>query len=362
MRGDTAETRAVTLVDIPLVRRLSEYGTALDSELIFTQDGSSHAPNLFSLLLPYWGVYTLLTRAEDHQVVGQFRLESDSSYAHIAFVAPMPGEGESDTAWLHLLDTMAVEAGKRGAMILAAEVEENAPLFKTMRVAGYAIYARQEIWHRPVGEPDEPAQSITLSVPSESDVNGIHQLYGNIVPKLVLPVTELPEEGEGFVYRKDERVEGYIGVAEGKAGVYLMPHLHPDVFSEAASIIATAIQQVDRSGKVPVYVRVRRYQDWLDDALISLGFEICARQAVMVKHIAAGVRPAAFAPLRKKLHAIPNPVKPPTSGVAELPELDYNIRICKGVYAPITEDVTDGMSEVVKNCREMIARVPTKEF
>lgn len=359
---DTAETRFVNLVDIPLVRRLSEHGAALDSELCFTQDGDSHAPGLLTLLLPYWGVHTLLTRAGNHQVVGQFRLESESTYAHIAYLAPMPGIDEEDTAWLHLLDSMAIEAGKRGAMILAAEVDENSALFKTMRLAGYAIYARQEIWVRPPLATDELESPIVLSVPSDHDVNGIHQLYGNIVPKLVLPVTEMPEAGEGLVYRKDDRVEGYIGVAEGKAGVYLMPHLHPDVFSEAASIITAAIQQADRAGKVPVYARVRRYQDWLDDALVELGFEICARQAVMVKHIAAGVRPAAFTPLRKKLQAIPNPAKPPTTGMTELPEMEYYTRICTGVIAPDTEDMTDCMSEIGSNCRDKASLVPTEKF
>ena len=88
--------------------------------------------------------------------------------------------------------------------------------------------------------------------------------------------------------RRDDRVEGYIGAVDGKMGVYLTPHLHPDVFSEAADVIAAAIAKVERTGKVPVFVRVRRYQDWLDDALVDLGFTICARQAVMVKHIAAG--------------------------------------------------------------------------
>jgi aspartate aminotransferase-like enzyme len=99
-------------------------------------------------------------------------------------------------------------------------------------------------------------------------------------------------------------------------GVYLTPHLHPDVFSEAPAVIAAAIAKVERTGKVPVFIRVRRYQDWLDDALVELGFTICARQAVMVKHIAAGVRAAAFTPLRQRLEAVPSPVKPP-NGITE---------------------------------------------
>jgi len=316
---DTAETRAVTLVDIPLVRRLSESGgMVLDSELFYTDATGAQSSGLITLLLPYRGVYTMVTRTENQQVAGQFRLRQNDAYAQITYVAPAPHDGEDDTAWLHVLDAMAAEAGKRGAHLLSAEVEENAPLFKTMRIASYAIYARQEIWCRsPEDVPAyEPRHTVELTQTTEEDLAGIYLLYGNIVPKLVQPVTELPDEGEGFVYRRDDRVEGYIGVVDGKMGVYLTLHLHPDVFSEAPAVIAAAIAKVERTNKVPVFVRVRRYQDWLDDALVELGFTICARQAVMVKHIAAGVRAAAFTPLHQRLEAVPSPVKPP-NGITE---------------------------------------------
>jgi len=316
---DTAETRAVTLVDIPLVRRLSESGgMVLDSELFYTDATGAQSSGLITLLLPYRGVYTMVTRTESQQVAGQFRLRQNDAYAQITYVAPAPQEDEDDSAWLHVLDAMAAEAGKRGAHLLTAEVEENAPLFKTMRIASYAIYARQEIWCRAPEDATEytPRHAVDLTDTTEEDLAGIYLLYGNIVPKLVQPVTELPGEGEGFVYRRDDRVEGYIGVVDGKMGVYLTPHLHPDVFSEAPAVIAAAIAKVERTGKVPVFVRVRRYQDWLDDALVELGFTICARQAVMVKHIAAGVRAAAFTPLRQRLEAVPSPVKPP-NGITE---------------------------------------------
>jgi hypothetical protein len=312
---DTAETRAATLVDIPLVRRLSEQGTVLDSELYFTRDaGGAQGSRFFALLLPYRGVHTLVTRTDKCQVVGQFRLR-DTTYAHIAYVAPSLGEDEDDTAWMHILDSMAVEAGRRGAHILAAEVDELAPLFKTMRLASYSIYARQEIWERPPGDYSafEPAERAELAETTEADLPGIQLLYSNVVPRLVQQITGLPNPGQGLVYRKDDRVEGFIGLAQGKEGVYLTPHLHPDVFSDAPMILASAIALAERSTKVPVYVRVRRYQDWLDDALGDLGFEICARQAVMVKHITAGIRSAAFAPLSRQLEAVPSPAKPPAN-------------------------------------------------
>src|SRR5215510_15568923 len=103
---DTAETRAVTLVDIPLVRRLTESGTVLDSELCYTHDSLQQSPRLFTLLLPYRGVHTMVTRLDKQQVVGQFRLQQDATYAHIAYIAPALEADGDDTAWLHVLDAM----------------------------------------------------------------------------------------------------------------------------------------------------------------------------------------------------------------------------------------------------------------
>jgi hypothetical protein len=311
---DMGETRTASLVDIPLVRRLSERGSVLDSEVCFTRDAAGpQGARFFTLLLPYRGMQTLVTRAGKQQVVGQFRMRSDAAYAHITYIAPSLEQDTDDTPWLYMLDAMAVEAGKRGAHVLVGEVDELAPLFKTMRTASYAIYARQEIWQRMPGDYSmfEPEAKVELRETTDADVPGIHLLYTNIVPKLVQQITDLPGSGQGLVYRKDDRVEGHINVARGKLGVYLTPHLHPDVFSEAAAIITAAVAHAGRSSKVPVYVRVRRYQDWLDDALSEIGFEICARQAVMVKHIAAGIRAAAFTPLSQKLEAVPNPARTP---------------------------------------------------
>jgi secreted trypsin-like serine protease len=124
----------------------------------------------------------------------------------------------------------------------------------------------------------------------------------------VQAITVPSRDSKGLVYRKANRVQGYIAVSEGKAGVYIMPYLHPDVLGyEAAGIIAGVIAQCSRADRMPVYVCVRRYQDWLADSLSRLGFEALAQQAMMVRHIAAGIRQTNFTPLvQKTLEAVPN--------------------------------------------------------
>ncbi len=321
MPGPVSDTRFARIRDIPLVKRLAERGTVLDSEMGCTREnGGPNNALLSNILFPQRGLYTLVARCGDEAAVGQFRLKTSDHLAQAVYLAPQLDEGMSDSAWLHLLDGMAAEAGKRGAHMLSAEVDEHSPLFKTMRQAGFAVYARQEIWRRAPGPATVPAHIIPAELSEETDADAmdIQLLYSNIVPRLVQQIAVPSSESVGLVYRQNNRVQGYVAISEGKYGIYVLPYLHPDIlFTVASSIIAGAVARSSRADRLPVYVCVRRYQDWLEEAMVELGFEMCAQQAVLVRHITAGVRQAAFAPLTRNLEAVPAPIRPPTSRLTE---------------------------------------------
>ncbi|MBC7870768.1 MAG: hypothetical protein H7Y09_08000 [Chitinophagaceae bacterium] len=306
---ESPETRSMTLVDIPLVSRLAEKGVLLDSEMIYTRDAQGPNGGLFSnLLLPQRGYHTLLTRADKQQVVGQFRMRTDQPTAQMVYIAPGLEDDEDNTAWLHVLDAIVREAGKHNAHTLTAEVSEESTLFETMRNAGFAVYARQQIWRWVAGDAPLPTVQIELTEQTEADALGIQSLFTNTVPKLVQQIALPSAEMSGMVYRKNERVEAHIALSEGKHGVYIIPHIHPDSSLEATAIFIAVLHRLSRTK--PVYVCVRRHQDWLASALERLEFEPGMRQAVLVRHITAGVRHANFAPIYNELGA--QPVKQPT--------------------------------------------------
>jgi hypothetical protein len=304
------DIRAVKLVDLPLLRRMVDRCTILDSELVLTRDGSL----MSSLILPQRGLYTLVARSDKQQVFGQFRLKSDEPHARIVYLAPSLDEAEDDTTWLHMLDAMAREAGKHGAHALVAELEESSPLFETMRTAGYAVYARQEIWRRDADTPFTDITPVELTTATDDDALAIHALFATTVPSLVQQFAAPPAEMAGLIYRIDGKMRGYIAYSEGKHGIYLIPYLDPAFLSDAAVIIESALRMIPRAARLPVYIAVRRYQDWMTNALIDLGFLLHLQQAVMVKHISAGVRHAQFAPLHVQLEEATRPVRPPGNG------------------------------------------------
>lgn len=287
------DTRAITLVDIPLLRRLSGNGTVLDSEIGLTRDarGASSA-HLSSILFPR-GVYTLVARSDSQRVVGQFRYRPDDLNAHITYIAPSLSDDIENTVWLHILDAMAREAGKHGAHALVAEVETSSRLYETMRTARFATYIRQMIWrHDPVESVREPA--IKLTDETGDDQLGVLSLISSTVPPMLQQVAAPPGDMDGLIYRQNGKVEAYVAISEGEHGIYMMPYIHPDVDCHAADVIRAAISQTNRAHKVPIYVCVRSYQLWLDSTLERLDFEPWVEQAVMVKHIAAGIRHPGF--------------------------------------------------------------------
>jgi hypothetical protein len=310
------ETRTVTLVDIPLVRRLSERGTILNSELGLTRDARGDNSALLSSILFARELHTLVARNGEHQVIGQFRYRQDEPNAHIVYLAPDLRADYEDTAWLHILDAMTREAGRYGAHTLVAEVEENSLLFETMRAAGFAVYSRQVIWrHDPYPRQDNVAVRLTEEAPG--DHIGVISLICSTIPTMIQQVAAPNGDGTGWVYRKNGRIEGYIVVSEGKEGVYLVPYLHPDIMPEAVDVLEAAIVNTSRTQKVPVYIGVRAYQSWLNTSLERLGFEPWVRQAVMVRHIAAGIRYSNFARVEARWEGARSPIPPPSSQVAD---------------------------------------------
>lgn len=292
------DIHSMKLLDIPLMLRLKQNAVVLHSELGLTEDAhGQNSPLLSSIVFPR-GLHTLMAHVDHQNAIGQFRYRQDDVNAHIVYLAPTLEDDEDDAIWLHMLDAMAEQAGKNGAQTLVAEVELSHRLFETMRRAGYAVYSRQVIWrHDPItNELRKPALNVT---PENSDDQiGIAALLGCTIPRILQTVMGPSTNMDGLVYRKDGCIEAYIACSEGRHGVYLLPYLHTEVLSQAPDIMTAAMLEIERCRKVPVYVSVRGYQGWLENAMLDLDFSPWLEQAVMVKHLTAGVRQTSFARVR----------------------------------------------------------------
>jgi len=312
------DTRVLSFVDILHAKRLAENGTVLNTAIRCTAAAGGVDTGLIKSMLPHTSRYTLMARYDGQHVVGQFYITHDTPVARLVYLAPQMRPNTDDSAWLVLLDAIVKEAGKRGAHVLTGEVDEDSELFTTMRQSGFAVYARQTLWlYQGDASADLPPR-VDIREARTNDTNRIYGLYRRTVPRLMQQVETLPEIS-GFVYCVNDNVMGFVHTATGRDGVLLTPYIDVDAPVGATQVLTETARHVSNIQAQPIMVRVTRHQNWLSGSLADDGFECVAHQAVMVRHIAAGIHTPEFERLEKKLAA--NPAKRQTG---ELPEVGMN--------------------------------------
>lgn len=62
-------------------------------------------------------------------------------------------------------------------------------------------------------------------------------------------------------------------------------------------MVRAVVSRVANPAGLPIYLCVRRYQDWLQEVVAQIGFELLGAQAVLVKRLAARVMEPVLKPL-----------------------------------------------------------------
>lgn len=300
MFNHEAEARAFTIGDLPLIQRLKARGISMDSASYLSRGLHTLSDATLSRLpLGHFGTPTVVVRYAGERAFGQLRHEPGSPDAHIVFVAPAlpeeytPGQ---ESVWLLLLDTLLQTAGARGAHNLHAEVDENSAVFEALRRAGFASYARQDIWRRDPRPLPQPRPAVILHPATASDAAAIRFLHAQTVPRLAHKADPVPDT-QGLVYMTGSEIRAYLAVSAGARGIYVKPYLLLEDTVTAGQIFAALLWTLERAERLPVYCCVRQYQGWLSGVLADLGFAPWARQTVLVRHTSARIEHPAFAPL-----------------------------------------------------------------
>ena len=296
--------------DVGLVKTLADRGVCLDSETGLTQGNHPLQHALVSYLMPMAGAPTLIWRADGDPgaIFGQLSHRQGEGHARLLYVAPA-AQAESD-GWQRLIERLAVEAGERRAQNLIAEVNEKSPEFEALRQAGFAIYARQTLWKLAPRQPATKASETVAVRPAErSDSIGVNTLYSNVVPRLVQQVEPGPQHIErGYVLEDGGELVAYLDVRRGPQGIWVEPFLHPQAYDLSEAVLETCLQLLPSPSEKPLYVCVRRYQDWLQNVVTRVGFESLGSQVVMVKRLAVRLSEPLLKPLKVGEGQVPTPI------------------------------------------------------
>ena len=272
--------------DLPALHRVRDQSIYLHSALVLTRGPLLIPGALLSTFAPGMGIYTSISyndRSPLAQLFGQIILPSGAQCAQLTFLAPSAALGSENLQ--ALLEHLSSQAVEKGAFRLLADVDEHSAAFEMLRQAGFAIYARQRIWqlkNGPLGE-DRP---IAWQVATDRDLIAVRSLYNNLIPGLVQQVEPFPVERlRGLVYRQEGELLAYLELRQGHRGIWAQPFIHPDAEGVVEDLIALLPKLPQRISR-PIYLCVRSYQSWLEQALEHVGAEPGTRQAMMVKHLA----------------------------------------------------------------------------
>jgi hypothetical protein len=310
--SDSTQVKPFDWRDLPLLHRVRREGLCFHSQMAFTRGPQPLQNALLDSLTPGRSECTIVVRERDNgapDLIGQVSHPYQARVARLTFVGPADAlQTEGGT---RLLEGLAQAAGRRGAHNLVAEVDEHSPAFESLRIAGFAIYARQRIWQcLPESLLDPDNENPVWDDEHDSDRPAISSLYQNLVPALVQQVEPDPvSTRKGLVYYEEGELLGYAEIERGSLGVWLHPFIHPAV-QESESLILGLLHAVADDHDRPIFLCVRSYQGWMNAKLGRMCVAQWTDQAVMVKRLAARVRRPAHSPIAAFEGTHPEPTAP----------------------------------------------------
>jgi len=269
--------RQFDFLDFPILARYRHDVLTLDSARALTRGNPLGAAALLSYLNPRRYIFTAVASENGDTLIGQITLTEAETSARLTFLAPQDG---SELLTVPLVENLAEQAGEWGAFHILAEVDETSPAFKSLRQAGFSMYAWQRIWKLPLAETRD-VERIWRPV-REVDWPAVQSLHNQIVPALLQPIEMLPRSAEGLVCRERGELQAYAAFRKGPAGIWLQPLIPPDC--DCTPRLAGMLNTLG-NGRRPVYVCVRSYHAWLEAVLDDLGAQPGPQQAVMVKRL-----------------------------------------------------------------------------
>jgi len=257
---------------------------------------------LLSYLNPRRYIYTAIASEDSESLMGQMIMNGDETSARLTFLAPIDNINELS---LPLLEHLTMQAGEWGAFHLLAEVDENSLAFRSLRTAGFAMYAWQRVWKLP--KLEKRGENSSWREAEETDWPAVQSLHGQIIPALIQPVDALPKQASGMVCRPEGNLQAYVAVDSGPSGVWVQPLVPPD-----SGCGPELLAGLSGWGSRPVYVCVRSYQTWLETVLEDLGADAGPRQAVMVRRLAKTIKESQVIPVMEGVLAKAKPAAPVT--------------------------------------------------
>ncbi|MEN4041149.1 MAG: hypothetical protein ROW52_12595 [Anaerolineaceae bacterium] len=279
----------------------------MDTALVLTRGNPIGAAAMLTNLNPSHGSFTGVARSPKSvsPLIGQLVYRPGERSARLAFFTPESSINNSNLTGM--VDRMAEQAGEWGAFNILAELPEDHESLEGMRRCGFVVYARQQIWRLPSPARNHRRQSLWAPANSKDEI-GIRNLFHCLVPPLAQGAESFPAQRQkGFVHRQQGEMLAFVEGVYGPRGIYLLPLFHLTLENVEELIADLLLHLAPLLGR-PVYLAVRSYQSWIDNALEALPALKGERQVLLVKHLAHIQRVPVYNSLRATIeNSTPEP-------------------------------------------------------
>lgn len=196
-----------------------------------------------------------------------------------------------------LLEHAIVQAGSWGARRIMARSLMDSALTGALRTTGFSAFAHEYVYALPVVPAGDMSRSVRTQ--ENSDVWGVHQLYLQTTPRDVQNAEALTShewdvdlEGRtlrGWLMTSDSGLIAYARVRTSRKCHRLDAMFVPQAHQALPTLLGAVFGALRNESPRPVYVSVRGYQQELESALSSVGFELETDQLMMVRYTTAPV-------------------------------------------------------------------------
>ena len=270
---------SLDILDLPVLYRYRGEAVSLDSARTLTRGNPLGAVGFMAYVNPRRHIYAAVSGDNGATLFGGITHTRGESFGKLLYLAP--SSNLEQPALPALVEHLVAQAGSWGAFHVMAEVDEKSDAFAPLRMSGFSVYAWQRIWDiSSIAAGDSSKEWKRIQ---SVDLQGIQNLYHEIVPPLLQAVESTPKHATGLICAEGDKC--YISISSGIMGILLTPLIHPDTDKVGEKLTSLVNKLPNRRGR-PVYICVRSYQTWLEPVLEDLGARAGERQAVMVKHLA----------------------------------------------------------------------------
>ncbi|MCL4394507.1 MAG: hypothetical protein M1482_06860, partial [Chloroflexi bacterium] len=202
------------------------------------------------------------------------------------------------SVWYRLLAECAQQIGARGGQRLFAQVPEGNGVEEVFRQAGFASYAREDIF-RLTEWPANLAKSHVLRHQRARDGWTLLRSYAQFTPRPVqIAEGMLSPEGQGgkmgdwwdqsggsgYILEVDNELVGAARLRRGKAAYWLRFWLHPQAQEQSQALVSGALSLLWAAPRHPIYCSVRDYEGGLRAELETARFRYLLTRSLTVKH------------------------------------------------------------------------------